>query len=248
MKKLLVAGIAVTAFGVMQTVAADVYVRPIPGPSNGYPWLLLLLSPAALACAWITFHVLKSLPNLLSKIGALLRWGSLWVACLGGGCSYVLNGPYTIQIACWGGFAWIVGVYVTLTWANLWEPRRLGATSAQSVRASDDLSQPQPNSAPNSLCRELLVVERWLRVIDELSQNSNASCGSNIEDEQISCSGGEVGKEGQNFRSSQGNVILLVRGQSPNRRRTQSSLQLRGHHRQDRHQHPRARCRGPALS
>jgi hypothetical protein len=219
-------------------IAVCIYV------ANNYPWLLLLLSiPAALSCvAWVTFQVFKSQPNVLSNIGALLGWGGFSVACLGGGCSYFLSGPYTIQIVSWGGFGWIAGVYVTLTWAKLWEQRGFGATPAQSVQTIAGLSQPQPDSAPNSFCYELLVVERWLRVINEHKPDSYEACGSNSEGEQISCSVREVGKEGQNFRRTQGDVLLLMRGQSSNRRRTQSSPP-RGHH-----WHRRARCTRPVLS
>jgi hypothetical protein len=219
-------------------IAVRIYV------ANNYPWLLLLLSiPAALSCvAWITFQVFKRQPNVLSNIGALLGWGGFSVACLGGGCSYFLSGPYTIQIVSWGGFGWIAGVYVTLTWAKLWEQRGFGATPAQSVQTIAGLSQPQPDSAPNSFCYELLVVERWLRVINEHKPDSYEACGSNSEGEQISCSVREVGKEGQNFRRTQGDVLLLMRGQSSNRRRTQSSPP-RGHH-----WHRRARCTRPVLS
>ena len=206
MKKLLVAGIAFTGFGVMQSIAADV-----------------------------------RRPNVLSKIGSLLGLGGFWLACLGGGCSYFLNGPYTIQIVSWGGFASIVGVYVTLTWAKLWKQSRLGAIPARGTHASAGLSEPLPESA-------LLVVERWLCVIKELQQDSYEPCGSNIEGEKNSCSVREAGKERQNFRSSQGNVIFLMRGQSPNRHRAQSSSPPKGHHGQDRHQHRRARCARPAPS
>ena len=240
MKKLLVSGIAVTAFGAMQAIAADVQARPTAGlpfaASNSYPSLLLLLMiPAALGCAWITFQIFKSLPDVLGKIGALSRWGCLWVACLGGGCSYFLSGPYTIQIVSWGGFAWIVGVYVQLTWAKLWEQKPLGATPARGVPGSARLSQPEPDSPPNSLCRELLVVERWLCLINELEQELSEANESNNEVEQISSSIREAGKEGQNISLSQGNVVSLVRGQSATRRRAQSSSPLRGHHRQDWH-------------
>jgi hypothetical protein len=246
MKKLLVAGIAVTAFGAMQAIAADVQVRPTAGlpfaASNSYPWLLLLLIPAALGWAWITSQVFKRPPNVLSNIGALLGWGGLSVACLGGGCSYFLNSPYTIQIMSWGGFAWIAGVYVTLTWAKLWEQRRLGETHAQSIHTSARLSQPQPDSAPDSFCYELFVVERWLGVINELKQESSEANGSNSEIEQASCSVREFGQDGPDIRCSQGNVVLLMGGQSPNRHRAQSSSPPLGHHRQDRHQHHRLRC------
>jgi hypothetical protein len=251
MKKLLVAGIAVTAFGVVQAIAADVHVRPPAGrpfsASNSYPSLLLLLMiPAALGCAWITFQIFKSLPDVLGKIGALLRWGCLWVACFGGGCSYFLRGPYTIQIVSWGGFAWIVGVYVQLTWAKLWEQKPLGATPARGVPGSARLSQPQLDSPPNAFCYELLVVERWLSVINELKRDSYEPHGSGSEVEQIICSVREAVIEEQNIRSSQGNVVWLMRGRSPNRRRAQSSSPPLGHHRQDRHQHRRARCTRPA--
>jgi hypothetical protein len=250
MKKLLAAGIVAAAFGVTQAIAANVPVQPTAGQpfagSNNYPWLLLLLIPAALGWAWITFQVFKSLPNLLSNIGALLGWGGFWVAYLGGGCSYFLNDPYTILIVSWGGFAWIVGVYVKLTWAKLWEQKRLGATSAQSVQVSAGLSQPQPDSAPNSFCRELSVVEQWLCVIKELKQDSYELYGSGSEGEQTSRSVREAGKEEQNIRSSQDNVVWLMRGRSPNHRRAQSSSPPLGHHRQDRHQHRRARCARPA--
>jgi hypothetical protein len=223
-------------------IAACTYV------ANNYPWLLFLfLIPTGLGwIGWLTFQVFKSMPNVLSKIGALLGWGGFWVGCLGGGCSYFLNGPYTIPIVSWGGFAWIAGVYVTLTWAKLWEQRWLGSSPVQSVQANAELSQ--PDSAPNSLCHELLVVERWLRVINELKQDSYESQGSCSEGEKISCSVREAGKEEQDIRFSQGNVVLLMRGQLSNRRRTQSSPPSRGHHRQDWHQHRRARCTGPASS
>jgi len=225
-------------------IAACAYV------ANNYPWLLFLfLIPTALGLiGWLTFQVFKSMPNVLSKIGALLGWGGFWVACLGGGCSYFLNGPYTIPIVSWGGFAWIAGVYVTLTWAKLWEQRWLGSSPVQSVQANAELSQPQPDSAPNSLCHELLVVECWLRVINELKQDSHESHGSDSEGEQISRSVREAGKEGPDIRFSQGNVVLLMRDQLSNRRRTQSLSPPRGHHRQDWHQHRRARCTGPASS
>jgi hypothetical protein len=225
-------------------IAARSYV------ANNYPWLLFLfLIPTALGwIGWITLQVFKSMPNVLSKIGALLGWGGFWVGCLGGGCSYFLNGPYTIPIVSWGGFAWIAGVYVILTWAKLWEQRRLGSSPVQSVQANADLSQPQPDSAPNSFCHELLVVERWLRVISELKQDSHESHGGDSEGEQICCSVREAGNERQDIRFSQGNVVLLMRGQPSNRGRTQSSSPLRGHHRQDWHQHRRARCTGPASS
>jgi hypothetical protein len=247
MKKLLVAGIAVTAFGAMQAIAADVQARPTAGlpfaASNSYPSLLLLLMiPAALGWAWLTFQIFKSLPDVLGRIGALLRWGCLWVACLGGGCSYFLSGPYTIQIVSWGGFAWIVGVYVQLTWAKLWEQKPLGATPVKNIQASAELSQPQPDSAPDSFCYELFVVERWLGVINELKQESSEANGSNSEVEQTSCSVREFGQDGRDIRCSQGNVVLLMGGQSPNRNRAQSSSPPLGHHRQDRHQHHRLRC------
>jgi hypothetical protein len=227
----------------LAVIAARIYV------ANNYPWLLLLLLiPAALGCvAGITFQVFKSPPNVLSNIGALLGWGGFWVACLGGGCSYFLNSQYTIQIVSWGGFAWIAGVYVTLTWATLWEQRWLGATPAESVQASADLSQPQPDSAPNSFCYELSVVERWLRVVNEHKQDSDEANGSDSdsEGEKISCSVPEAGKEEQKFGFSRANVFLFMRGQSPNRRRTQSPSPPRSPHRQDRHR--RARCTRPAL-
>jgi hypothetical protein len=252
MKALLVTGIAVTAFGAMRAIAADVQVRPPAGlpfaASDSYPWLMLLLIPAALGWAWITSQVFKSPPNVLSNIGALLGWGGLSLACLGGGCSYFLNSPYTIQIMSWGGFAWIAGVYVTLTWAKLWEQRQLGETPVQSIQASAELPQPEPDSAPNSLCRELLVVEHWLRVISELKQESYEPQPSDSEVEQISSSVREAGKEAQNISLSQGYVVWLMRGQSANRRRTESFWSPSGHHRQGWHRHRRARCTDPASS
>jgi hypothetical protein len=249
MKKLLVAGSVVTVFGVMHAIAADVHVRPLAerpfAASNSYPSLLLLLLmiPTALGGAWITFQIFKSSPSLISKIGSLLGWGGFSVACLGG-CSYFLNSPYTIQIMSWGGFAWIAGVYVTLTWAKLWEQTRLGETPVQSIQASAELSQPQPDS----FCYELFVVERWLCLINELERELSEANESNNEVEQISTSVREVGKEGHNIRLSRGNVVSLMRGQSANRRRTETFWPPRGHHRQGWHQHRRARCTGPASS
>jgi hypothetical protein len=104
------------------------------------------------------------------------------------------------------------------------------------------------NSLPNSFCHELLVVERWLGVINELRQDSYGSYESDSEGEQINCFVRESGKEGLNFKSSQHDGVLLMLGQSPNRRCTQSSSVLRGGHRQDQYQHRRAWCTRPAPS
>jgi hypothetical protein len=245
MKKSLVAGVVVTTFGATQAIAAAcVYV------THSYPWLLLLpLMPAALGViAWITFRIFKSPLNVLGKISAFLGWGGLLVACLGGSCAYLLNSLHAIQIVSWGGFTWIVGAYITLAWARPSKKKQLGADSAESVEASTDPSQPQPDSAPNSRCRELLVVERWLCVIDELKQDSDESFGSEPESEQISHSISEAAKERRNPASSQRDVVVLMGGQLPNRRRTQSSSPPRDHHGLDRHLHRRTRCMRPALS
>jgi hypothetical protein len=235
------AEVVITWLGVTQAIAAAcIFV------ANNYPGLLLLLliSAALGGVAWITFQVFKSLPNVLSKIGALLGWSGFLIACLVGGCSYYLNTPYTIPIVSWGGFAWIVGVYVTLTWAGLWKQKRLGAAPTQRVRASDVLSRPQPGSAQNSPCPELVAVERWLCVIDELRQDSCESYGGKAESDQIGYSIRETANEVQSLVSSQRDVVLLMRGRSPNRHRTQSRL----HHRLDRHQHRRTRCVRPTPS
>jgi len=245
MKKLLLAGVVVTTFGVTQAIAAAcIFV------ANNNPWLLLLLLiPAAVGgIAWITFQVFKNLPNALSKISALLAWAGFSVACLGGGGSYFLNTPYTIQLVSWGSFAWIAGVYVTLTWANLWKQKRVGAAPAQSVPASADPAQPQSDSAQEPPCRELLVVERWLRVISEHGHDSSESYGNQAESEQISCSIRDAADEGQNLVSSRRDVVLSMRSQSQNRRRTQSLSPPRNHHRLDRHPHQRMRCMRPVPS
>ena len=246
MKKLLSAEIVIIAFGVTQAIAAaGIFV------ANNYPWLLrllLLLTPAALGgVAWITLQVFKSLPNVLSKVSALLGWSGFLVACLGGVCSYFLNTPYTVQIVSWGVFAWIVGVYVTLTWAKLWKRKQLGPAPDQGVQTSDVLPQPRLGLTQNSHCPELVVVERWLCVINELKQDSCESTGSNTESEQINCSIRETAKEEQNLVSSQRDVVLLMRA-SRQIDRTQSSSPPGHHHRQDHHQHRRTRCVRPAPS
>jgi hypothetical protein len=247
MKKLLVAEIVVTAVGVALVIAAAFICV-----SYEYPPLLLpplLLIPIALGgIAWMTFQIFKNLSNVLSEISALLGWGGYLVACLGGGCSYLFNSPYTIQIVSWGGFAWIVGVYVTLTWAKLWNQNRLGATPAQSLQADTVRSQPQPNSAQSSHCSELLVVERWLRVINEHKHDSHQSYGSKTESKQISCSIREPTKEGEKLASSQHDVVLLMWDKSLNRHRTQLRSLHRDHRRLDRHQHRRSRCMRPTPS
>ena len=215
-----------------------------------YPWLLLLLLiPAALGgTGWITFRVFKSPPNVLCRIGALLGWGGFWAACFGACCSFFLDGTYPIQIGSCGGFAWILGVYVTLTWAELWERKRPGAFRRQNTQTSADLSQPLPDSAPPSICRELLVVERWLQVIDEHKQDAHESHERNREDEKISCSVREASKEERNSRSTEGNVVLLMRSQSPNRLWNQASLLPGKHHRLDGCHRQRARCTRLAIS
>jgi hypothetical protein len=177
--------------------------------AKSYFWLMPLFLASAVIrwMAWITFQRFKRHPNMLGTIGALLGWGGFWTACLGGGCSLFLNGSYTIQLVSWGGFASIVGVYITLTWAKLWELKRLGAIPVQSVHVSADLSQPQPDSAPHFFDRELLVVERWMRVINEIKEDPYESCESgkvgepSCYSEQISRSDREVDSEGPKLRS-----------------------------------------------
>jgi hypothetical protein len=114
----------------------------------------------------------NSLPSVLNKIGALLGWGGFFTACLALGCFHFLNG-YTIQIVSWGSFACIVGVYVTLTWAKIWEEKRLRAGAVQSVGATLDTLQ--LNAPPNAVCHEFSVVEHWMRVIEELKQDSETA-------------------------------------------------------------------------
>ena len=182
--------------------------------------------------------------NPLRKIGVLLGCGGFWTACLGGGCCHFLNGPYTIQFVSWGSFAWILGIYITLTFAKLGERERLGSTPVEGIQLSFGLPQPQPNS----FCRQLLAVECWLRVIIELNRDLLESAESDSEGVQIACPIHGASKEDPTFSSSQLDPVLLTRNQSASRCRTKSLSAPGSLHRTNLHQHRRARCRGPALS
>jgi hypothetical protein len=228
----------VTSLWVTQSIAAACI-----GVANNYPLLLmLLLIPSALGgIAWITFQLFKNPANVLGKFSALLGWSGFLVACLSGGCSYFVNTPHPIQIASCGAFAWMIGAYVTLTWAKLWEPRQLRAAAVESLQANAYRSQ--PHSAEELFRRQLLAIERWIRVIEEFKQDSYASCARDSKNGQIGCSFGQEDKEEVYFTSSQRDSVLLMWGPPPDHRRMlPSSSPSRGRHRQDRYLHWRMRC------
>lgn len=162
---------------------------------------------ALLVAGIAVFQAFNSLPSVLSKIGALLGWGGLFTACLGVGCSHFLKGN-TIQIVSWGGFACIVGVYVTLTWAKLWERKWLRANPVPSVETT--VGTLQLNTSPNSVCHEFLVVEHWLRVIEELKQDSYELVESDSAEQRIDSSVHKANKEERNCICSRHNGVLLT--------------------------------------